>query len=659
MKTSFERALVVVGTVCLLLGWTGSTAGAVPGYPTEGQWSVGPTLTLEHWRSGAESILAYGEGSGIVIADVSDPASILVLGWVDTGAVVEYIAISDDGQTAAVSDRQRWVTLVDISNRLAPTVLAHLEVDGGGSPYGLTFGVDTLYVAVRKIGLWVVDISDPSMPVLVGEFLEIGTDFVFDVEVFGSYAFLADDEQGVSAIDVSDPTLPVLADRYLGADLASHITIDGTTAYISRRGDGLTILDLSSAPAMVEIGTVVPGGILYRTEIAAPGVAVCADGNLGMHVVDVSVPATPSVEATYPVSVGGVATDGETAFAFRHYDFEPPTLYALTVDTSAPFDLPTESGTLPLAGENVDVTVVGNTVVVANERGGAFVTDATDPVQPVTVSRIDVSGRRVDALERVGATLVYASFGGDLGLVDLSDPQNPNPLPNFAVPGSGDSRDVTKLPGVAGVAVAADDAGVRIVDLSDPSAPFEVGFWEPVSGVVRFVDVDGSRIAAAGAFDVWILDASTLSTPVTESSFSVTDPVLDVAIDGDIAYLATGSDGVRIWDVSDPLNPDEVAVFDTAPTSAFGVEVLGDRLYVAASEYWGLFVVDITDPSNPIQLDVADTPGKALKVVATESLVVAADGVGGVRIWSTQEPGALFVNGFEAGSTLAWDETVQ
>jgi len=663
MELQINRKRASLAAVVTLVALSSlSLNAAVPGYPSQGRWSPGPTVAIEHLRVGAESVLLAGEGTGLMILDAADPTDMTVLGRVDTGGPVWEIAVSDDGQTAAVSDRDDWMTLVDISDRSAPVVLGRYEFISSVQPWGVDLEGDLAYVAVRGEGLWVVDITDPAQMSRVGRYLEIGTVFVPDVEVLGDYAFLADDQEGVAVIDISDPTTPTLANRFLAADLATEITLDGTIAYVSRKSDGLTILDLSAAPAITELGTIVPGGLIYSTAVVGPGLVVCADGYLGsayggLYVIDVSNPAVPVVVGTQLDSVTDVTTDGTTAFAIRLYDVEPPTLYAHDIDITAPFDPPIQVGTLPLAGENVDVAVADDIVLVANERGGAFVVDASDASRPQTLARIDVDGARADRIARVGSMVAYVSFSGSLGLVDLSNPQNPSPLNDYQVAG-GNPRDIVKIPGVTGLAVAADDDGVRIIDLSNPTAPVEVGHWVPPTGFVYHVDQDGDRIAAAGGTNVWVLNASALSAPFEWTSFTVPANVLDVAVEGDHVFVAISAFSVLVWDVSVAGSPMEVATIDISPTNANGLEIHADRLYIAADAWAGLMVRDITNPTDPFEIDTADTPGRALSVAASGTLIAVADGIGGVEIWSSvQVSEVLFADGFESGDTAEWGAT--
>ena len=49
----------------LVLGICGLASASIPGYPEQGHWFHGPTTTMEHWQSGPESLLLYGDGTAL------------------------------------------------------------------------------------------------------------------------------------------------------------------------------------------------------------------------------------------------------------------------------------------------------------------------------------------------------------------------------------------------------------------------------------------------------------------------------------------------------------------------------------------------------------------------------------------------------------------
>ena len=70
-----------------------------------------------------------------------------------------------------------------------------------------------------------------------------------------------------------------------------------------------------------------------------------------------------------------------------------------------------------------------------------------------------------------------------------------------------------------------------------------------------------------------------------------------IAVDGDIAFLACGGNGMAVMNISDPTNP-TTPVFATFIGWAYGVYVNGDYAYVAAGN-GGLRIIDIETPIGP------------------------------------------------------------
>ena len=97
--------------------------------------------------------------------------------------------------------------------------------------------------------------------------------------------------------------------------------------------------------------------------------------------------------------------------------------------------------------------------------------------------------------------------------------------------------------------VADHSSGLRVIDVSTPSAPVEVGF---------------------------------LDTPAFASGVTVV---------GGYAFVADSYSGLRVVDVSTPSAPVEVGFLDT-PDRALGVAVAGRHVYVAEEEAGLAIVVD-------------------------------------------------------------------
>jgi hypothetical protein len=140
-----------------------------------------------------------------------------------------------------------------------------------------------------------------------------------------------------------------------------------------------------------------------------------------------------------------------------------------------------------------------------------------------------------------------------------------------------------------------------------------------------------------------------------------------VRVAGHYAYLADGTAGLQVIDVSDPAHPARVGGC-CAGGLADDVDVAGNRAYVA-DFYAGLLIVDVSDPSNPVQLgrldpvdfgeQIAEGPN-SLQVVNQFAYVIDDDG--DLQIVDVSDPahpfrvGNYFVtNGWARGLQVTGD----
>ena len=97
--------------------------------------------------------------------------------------------------------------------------------------------------------------------------------------------------------------------------------------------------------------------------------------------------------------------------------------------------------------------------------------------------------------QRPRGTYAYVA-GGDLFVVDVSDPAAPVEAAVYNTPGW--ATNVTVASGASGTyAYVADlDGGVRILNVSDPEAPAEVGFYRTPGGAVDVAVAGGYAYVA-------------------------------------------------------------------------------------------------------------------------------------------------------------------
>ncbi|MBI2194879.1 MAG: Ig-like domain-containing protein [Planctomycetes bacterium] len=111
-----------------------------------------------------------------------------------------------------------------------------------------------------------------------------------------------------------------------------------------------------------------------------------------------------------------------------------------------------------------------------------------------------------------------------------------------------------------------------------------------------------------------------------------------VEVAGQLAYVASGSAGLVVVDVSRPDRPQIAGVADT-PGNANSVKVAGSLAYVADGPS-GLVVVDVANPVAPVLLSVLPTPGTAFDVDVSGSHAFVADGSAGMQVIRVSDPAA-------------------
>ncbi len=153
-----------------------------------------------------------------------------------------------------------------------------------------------------------------------------------------------------------------------------------------------------------------------------------------------------------------------------------------------------------------------------------------------------------------------------------------------------------------------------------------------------FAGANGTCIITASnnRFSAQANGTVTTFSPTALSFITIPGFAHNVDINGNYAYVAAGSAGLVVVDVSNRTAPQIVAILDT-PGKADNVKVVGNLVYLADGPS-GLEIVDVADPAAPVLLGSVDTPGDALDVVVTGNRALVADGPGGIQLIDVSAP---------------------
>jgi hypothetical protein len=190
--------------------------------------------------------------------------------------------------------------------------------------------------------------------------------------------------------------------------------------------------------------------------------------------------------------------------------------------------------------------------------------------------------RTIDAVY-VQDEYAYLNVGPILVILDISDRQAPHPLGAVKLP----VETISNIYVVDSYAyVAANESGLRIVDVSNPAQPLEVGVYSPplVGSIEKPYIWSGPEPPA------YLYRQGARAVVVGQTSGQV------------YAYVAALGAGLRVVNVSDPTKPVEVGALDTGG-GVVDVAIAGGQAYLANPAI-GLQVVDISEPTR---LQAADS----------------------------------------------------
>ncbi len=132
-----------------------------------------------------------------------------------------------------------------------------------------------------------------------------------------------------------------------------------------------------------------------------------------------------------------------------------------------------------------------------------------------------------------------------------------------------------------------------------------------------------------------------------------TAPYLDVFVQGNYAYCATGKAGLEIFDITSPAVPVKTGRCDT-PGYAMDVYVSGNYAYIGDDEN-GLRIIDVSNPAAPALVGHYQTTGNAEDVFVSGNYAYVADTDGQLLILDITNPSSPTLTGtyYTLGSPIS------
>jgi len=388
----------------------------------------------------------------------------------------------------------------------------------------------------------------------------------------------------VVIMDITNPSSPQVVSEVHARALVDFMYFDNATKhlYLAAYFSGFEIWDLSDFNAPVRLSRT-PTGVLPRGGIYACAgylyVITYADGIFVYNIAD-------------PVHPEYVSTVNVTGYSTGFY-----------------------------ANDNFIYVITNNAIRLF---------DIVDPTTPVLRDSYPCNANGIIVKDEYG----YIADQTGLKIIDVTNPDDLLLVGSLAIPGA--CYDVAVIGDFAYVAnnwYGGTEGGVYAVNISDPVTPVQTDFYNSYFNAVAGVS---NYITCTNSEGFSIFDVSTPGQLAYLLQNGMPGFLMDVAIKDGYAY--TGSNGIRVSDISDHSHPQQVAFLES---DAKMIDILGD-LAACIPESMGtgnrLNLLDVSDPENPYEIGYYDNLKLTQEAIIHGDYVYVAGWWDGVTILNIADP---------------------
>ncbi|MBO6738448.1 MAG: hypothetical protein JJ916_01185 [Phycisphaerales bacterium] len=570
------------------------------------------------------------------IVDLSDPTNPTVIGHTDLYAFsAESITII--GEAAYLHGNSGEIAIYNIEDKTDPWFRRF---------YGGLYGSDNLlprtdsHVFLKDS--YALNIERPLAPG-VDEYEQTNTPF--DEQPF----FVQGDvliTQSSSRYDISDPLNPTLIGDLGYIDLVASNRYDHPYVIAQNTGELLSTRIDDHTPVIFTIESPIPS---YQDATVRADLIFAANGTIDVYTSG----SNPQLIASFML---------HDTFYAQHIRQLGDSFVVLSDEQLAIVKIPTNPlSSARTTSSQTYLTKHNNLLITSSETFAkqsysVNLIDTTEPLRPQWIAQLpfDTQLPRSRGADAIGNTLFVAERSTGLNAFDISDPSAPIPLGTYP------TNTDPKVPSfTADIAISADlayvtdqQAGLLVYQIQPDTSLTPISNL-PIDASVRNIFLMDDLAMVTSGSDAYLIDLTDPFNPQHLSTIAGMAPSGVPSIpaahrDGDLLYTAENDHGYRIFDITNPTDPIELAHFDADVSTPQGdfeayvydILVEGNTLYVAMSS-GGFAIYDNTNIFAPTLLahlpsavPQAGSITRYREFVKEGNLIYIASGDTGARVLS-------------------------
>lgn len=356
-------------------------------------------------------------------------------------------------RTGSVTLTTRFTNWQGTKKGLAPSLFGTLDLtvlnSGHDTADAISVAAQGSYVYLgRDVNpgneFFIINVADPASPSISGQLALNGNPN--DIAVSGNYAYIASSYNSgeLTVVDISNPTAPVIAARFdLTAANSGNDNSDGLAVvtgktnyvYLTRSASGgkeFYVFDVSTPTSPVLAGSLDLSGDL--NEIASSGnyaYGASSDDSQEFQVIDITSVSSPALAASVDLNEGDTQANGisiaigtNTIYLgrvswpprYRDGSSGSPEFYIINITTPAS---PSITSTLDVGThilKSIDYSADANLVFVANKNPASddyYTIDVSTPLSPTLLTSLNLDGVPNKLVYDLNADKVYMVSGSD------------------------------------------------------------------------------------------------------------------------------------------------------------------------------------------------------------------------------------------------------
>ncbi len=538
---------------------------------------------------------------------------------------------------------------------------ATTEIGGNHSITGVINTLDVYgdfaFLGVSGSGIKAYDISNPEHIQLVSDGGDVEDDdvkqptsLIYDVSYIAgeskSYIYVGDGRKGFKSLRVDYKAKGSDDDQGKVLGSVEDIAVFGDYIYVASCEQGIWVIETEDA----EDGTKKKVAFYEIKELRGCPKAVDVDED---HLYLINVTESGSSISIYNRSVSNVTPEflSDIGTPGTANDLVVSGEYIFVADGKQGLQIAQRGGIFNavIAGLQFDdgdsrvadaqgIFLQDNVAYVAAGNEGLQIVNVSDPTIPSLYSSHEVGffARAVYVQEHPfdnyrDRKLAYIVGGDDntpsgLKIIDVTDPSRPQDVGNLL----GSSEPLIDVVVEGSTAYLLEkNKGVMLFNIADPAAPWRIDYGE-------IVPADYSRLTLhdhivyigkreQGFEAIKFNESNEIVVVLKDSGRWV---VADAVVVDRYVYIVDGARGLRIVDISDYRNPTMVRFYPTSgPSHGITIDRGRNRAYLANFNQ-GIEVIDISNLENPFQIGVFAELNAAVDVEFTEEYAYVATGDG-------------------------------